>query len=113
MKDYADNRRHTSVMKIKVGDLVLCKQPRQNSLTPLCDPVPMVVIGIKGDMITAKSDRKIGTRNFADWKWVKNGIRDTAPDSESEYEFDPDDIVSRDTVNDDDQRRYKHSSKGC
>ena len=37
-----------------MGDTVLCKQEKKNSLTPLFDPVPMVVIGIKGDMITAK-----------------------------------------------------------
>ena len=41
-------------MRIKVGYTVLCKQEKKNSLTPLFDPVPMVVIGIEGNMITAK-----------------------------------------------------------
>ena len=54
MKKYADKRRHTAAMRIRVGETVLCKQEQKNSLTPLFDPVPMVVIGIKGDMITAK-----------------------------------------------------------
>ena len=55
MKKYADKRRHTAVKKIKVGDMVLCKQERKNSLTPLYDPDPMVVIGVKGSMVTAKN----------------------------------------------------------
>ena len=60
-------------MKIKVGDTPLCKQERKNSLTPLYDPFPMVVIGIKVDMITAKNNLKIRTRNYGDWKLLKNG----------------------------------------
>ena len=68
MKRYADKRRHTAAMRIKVGDTVLCKQERKNSLTPLFDPVPIVVIGIKRDMITTKNYQKIRTKNYADWK---------------------------------------------
>ena len=41
------------------------KQERNHSLTPLYDPAPMVVIGVKGSMITAKNDVKICTRNYA------------------------------------------------
>ena len=37
-------------MKIKVGDTVLCKQERKNSLTPLYDPEPKVVIVVKGSI---------------------------------------------------------------
>ena len=92
MKKYADKRRHTAVMKIKVGDTVLRKQERKNSLTPPYDPVPMVVIGIKGDMITAKNNLKIHTRNYADWKLLKNGCKESLPcdDSDNEDTFDPD-----------------------
>ena len=46
IKQYADKRRHTAIMKIKAGDTLLCKQERKNSLTPLYDPDPMVVIGV-------------------------------------------------------------------
>ena len=74
MKQYADKRRHTAVMKIKVGDTVLCKQERKNSLTPLYDPNPMVVIGVKGSMITAKNSVRICTRNYADWKLLKKVV---------------------------------------
>jgi len=55
---YANKRRHSAAMRIKVVDTVLCKQEKKNSLMPLFDPVPMVVIGIKGDMITTKNNRK-------------------------------------------------------
>ena len=63
MKQYADKRRHTAVMKIKVADTVLCKQERKNSLTPLYDPEPKVVIVVKGSMVTAKNSVRIRTRN--------------------------------------------------
>ena len=66
-------------MKIKVGDTVLCKQERKNSLTPLYDPDPMVVIGVKGSMIAAKNSVRIRTRNYADWKLLKNGCRESPP----------------------------------
>ena len=95
MKQYADKRRHTAVMKIKVGDTVLCKQERKHSSTPLYDPDPMVVIGVKGSMITAKNDVKIRTRNYADWKLLKNGCRESVQcdDSDSEDAFEPDAVT--------------------
>ena len=92
IKKDADKRTHIAVMKIKVGDTVLCKQERKNSLMPLYDPVPMVFICIKGAMITGKNNLKIRTRNYADWKRLKNGCRESAPrdDSDNEDTFDPD-----------------------
>ena len=64
----------------------------RNSLTPPFDPVPMVVIDIRGDMITARKNQRIRTRNYADWKQLKNGCRKsvTCDDSEDEDAFDPD-----------------------
>ena len=50
-----------------MGDTALCKQ---ESLMPLFDQLPMVVIGIKGDMITAKNNQRIRTKNYADWKLI-------------------------------------------
>ena len=63
--------------KIKVGDTVFCKQEQKHSLTLLYDPAPMVVIGVKGSMITVKNDVKVRTRNYADWKLLKNGCRES------------------------------------
>ena len=95
MKQYAYKRRHTAVMKIKVGDTVLCKQERKNSLKPLYDPDPMVVIGVKGSMITAKNSVRIRTRNYADWKLLKNGCRESPPcdDSDSDGVFELDEVI--------------------
>ena len=47
------------MMKIKAGGTLLCKQERKSSLTPLYDPDPMVVVGVKGSMMTSKDDVKI------------------------------------------------------
>ena len=79
-----------------MGDTVLCKQEKKNSLTTIFDPVPMVVNGINGDMITAKNNQKIRTRNYADWKLLKNGCRQSATcdDSDDEDAFDPDEVVT-------------------
>ena len=95
MKQYPEKRGHKAVMKIKAGDTVLCKQERKHSLTPLYDPVPMVVIGVKGSMITAKDDLKIRSRNYADWKLLKNGCRESVQcdDSDSEDAFKPDAVT--------------------
>ena len=96
MKKYADKRRHTAVMRIKVGDTVLCKREKKNSLTTLFDAVPMFVIGINGDLITAKNNQEIRTRNYADWKLLKDGCRQSATcdDSDNEDVFDPDEVVT-------------------
>ena len=105
MKKYADKRRHTAAMRIKVGDTVLYKQEKKNNLTPLFDPVPMVVIGVKGDMITAKNNQRIRTRNYTDWKLLKDGCRQSAmcDDSDDEDAFDPDEVIA-------DERGAEHQS---
>ena len=67
------------MMKIKAGDTLLCKQERKNSLTPLYDPDPMVVIGVKGRMMISKDNVKIRTRNSTDLKLLENGCRESLP----------------------------------
>ena len=56
----------------------------------------MVVIGIKRDMFTAKNNQRIRTRNYADWKLLKDGCRHSATcdDSDDEDAFDPGEIVA-------------------
>ena len=82
-------------MKIKVGDTVLCRQERKNSLTPLYDPEPKVVIVVKGSMVTAKNSVRICTRNYADRKLLKNGCRESprCDDSDSDDAFEPDEVI--------------------
>ena len=98
MKRYADKRRPMAAMRIKVGDTVLCKQERKNSLTPLFNPVLMV--GIKVDMITAKNNQKIQTRNYADWKLPKNGCMQSAMRdvSDDENAFDSDEATAEERL---------------
>ena len=55
-------------MKIKAGDTILCKQEQKNSLKPLYDPDPMVVIGVKGRMMISKDNVNIRTKNSTDLK---------------------------------------------
>ena len=52
---------------------MLCNQERKNRLAPLYDPDPVVGIGVKGSMVTAKNSVRIRTRNYADWKLLQNG----------------------------------------
>ena len=93
MKKYVDKRRHTAVMTIKEGDTVLCRQERKNSLTPHYDHAPMVVIEVKRSMITAKKSQKIRSRNYAVWKFLKKGYRESVlcgkSDGEDAFEPDP------------------------
>ena len=74
------------MMKIKAGDTLLCKQERKNSLTPLYDPDPMVVIGVKGRMMISKDNVKIRTRNSTDLKLLENGCRESLPCDYSDNE---------------------------
>ena len=48
-----------------------------------------------GDRRTAKNDVKIRTRNYADWKLLKNGCRESVQcdDSDSEDAFEPDAVT--------------------
>lgn len=100
MKKYTDNRRHTAVIKVKVGHTVLCRQERKNSLTHY-DAVPMVVTGVTGSMITAKNCQKTRTRNSADWKLLKNGYRESVLCGESDGEdtFEPDPVPLQEVAN--------------
>ena len=95
MKKFADKRRHTAAMRIKVGDTVLCKQEKKNSLTPLFRPGSDSRHWYQGDMITAKNNQRIRTRNYADWKLLKDGCRHSATCDESDDEdaIDPDEVV--------------------
>ena len=55
----------------------------------------MVVIGAKGSMVIAKNSVRICTRNYADWKLLKNGCRESprCDDSDSDDAFEPDEVI--------------------
>ncbi|XP_022787546.1 uncharacterized protein K02A2.6-like [Stylophora pistillata] len=71
MKAYADERRHALQSSIKIGDRVLLKQNRGNTLTPAYDPRPYAVVGMKGNMITVKRGKEVKSRNSSHCKVLK------------------------------------------
>ena len=72
MKYYADLRRNAKDRKLKIGDDVLVKQPKQNKLSTPYSPEPYQVIKQKGSMITVKNDdEKEITRNSSFFKKLK------------------------------------------
>ena len=71
MKEYADNRRHTKLSSIQVGDTVLM---RNDYATGKCTKPyyekPFKVTQKKGSMVTAKNDDRIITRNSSKCKQI-------------------------------------------
>ena len=68
MKAYADERRNAQQSSITIGDSVLLKQNRSDTLTSAYDPRPYAVVGVKGSMITAKRGKEIKSRNSSHCK---------------------------------------------
>ena len=64
MKVYADKRRHAQQSTIKIGDRVLLKQKRGDTLTPAYDPRPYAVIGVNGSMITVKGGGGVEIKSY-------------------------------------------------
>ena len=52
-KAYADQKRHSRERTLNVGEQVIVKQQKKNTLTPNFNPQPYTVTSTKGDMITA------------------------------------------------------------
>ena len=71
MKTYADEHRHTQKSLIKIGDRVLLKQNRGDTLTPAHDPRSYAVVGIKRSMITVKRGKEINSGNSSNCKVLK------------------------------------------
>ena len=87
IKDYADDKRHTKVSDLKVGDSVLVRQPRENKLTTPFNPEPLEITQKKGTMVTARNSRKSITRNSSFFKKVpfQDNVHET-PEPELEIE---------------------------
>lgn len=69
-KKYADQKRHTKPNDLKVGDSVICKQPKCNKLTPKYDPEPYKIVTKAGTKITATRNDKCIQRNASFFKRV-------------------------------------------
>ena len=93
-KEYYDRIKRTKEVQIKKGDIVICKQKKNNKLTPKFDPEHYVVIQRKYNTITAKRDGKTITRNVSHFKKVvieesEEEQDDTEPGSGTETEEPP------------------------
>lgn len=67
--DHADRQRKTLSHKFKIGDKVLCKQRKTNSLIPFYDPLPYTITAINESQITAKRNNTQITRNCSFLKY--------------------------------------------
>ena len=69
-KEYYDRKRRTKEAGIKKGDTVICKQKKNDKLTPKFDPEYYTVVRRKYNTITAEKDGKTVTRNASYFKKI-------------------------------------------
>ena len=79
-KMYADIRRHEKETHIKVGDIVLLKQPKENKLSTRFSPKPYQVVAMKGHMVPGLvvATKSLGTLHFpksSREKWIRNQLK--------------------------------------
>ena len=88
MKEYADQRRRSETSGIKVGDVVLIRQPKTNKLSTPFNPHPYKVVARKGSMVTAENGSHKVTRNVSFFKKIE-----TTPVTENETDDEADDPI--------------------
>ena len=78
IKIYADQRANAQKRKIKPGETVLMKQPKQNKLSTPFNPKPFIVEEMKGSMITVSNGPETVARNSSNSKVVpKHFVQDS------------------------------------
>ena len=106
-KMYADLKRHARETNIKVGDIVLLKQPKENKLSTRFSPKPYQVVAMKGHMVTGTRGGHQVTRHASFFKKFegkvgKKPIEDDVSedqDEEAPYRYAPEEAEPP-------QRRY-------
>lgn len=68
VQQYTNQRRRARQANIKVGMEVLVKQERKNKFSTVFDPEPLLVIRVKGTMVTAARPNLTITRNISHFK---------------------------------------------
>ena len=64
-KEYHDKQHHVKNISLQIGDRVMVKLIKLNKLTPIFEPLPVIVMSTKGTLIKAKaeiSDRLVTTK---------------------------------------------------
>ena len=84
MKAYADTRSRAASSNIKIVDLVLVHQRKQNKLTTRFNPSPFCVTSKRGTMITAQRNGKYITRNTSHFKLVDPALQGSSDEEEEE-----------------------------
>ena len=100
MKEYKDTRNHATLSDIKTGDFVPPKQQKQNKLSTLFNPTPMVVTDTEGSMATGQSTThpsKTATRNSSHYHRLKYPPSTSIQDMQSLPEVIPDSKAVCDT----------------
>ena len=95
MKEEYDHRMKVRELQITTGTKVLIKLKRVDKTTPAWDPVPYVVVAVKGDMVTATRDGYTTTRNSSFFKrFLEAGFEDTDHEDTDHKEADqlPDEL---------------------
>ncbi|KAJ3659377.1 hypothetical protein Zmor_011067 [Zophobas morio] len=64
----ANRKKRTFEHRLQLGQKVLCKQQKKNSLTPLFDPDPYTITRITGSQIEARRGEKVIVRNSSFFK---------------------------------------------
>jgi transposase InsO family protein len=92
MKDNADSKVREKENVVKIGDMVLVRQKKQNKFSTKFDPSPYRVTEVKGSMITALRDKKSITRNISHFKPVRSDT-ETPGAHDSDSSDDEQDII--------------------
>ena len=64
-KEYHDKQHHVKNISLQIGDRVMVKLIKLNKLTPIFEPLPVIVMSTKGTLIKAKAeinDRLVTTK---------------------------------------------------
>ena len=75
MKENADMKRRASPSNLKIGDIVLVRQRKNNKFSTRFDPRPFEVVRKKGTMVTACRDGKYITRNISQFKVIDSSLK--------------------------------------
>ena len=84
MKVYADERSNVQSSKLKIGDNVLVKQPKQNKLSTPFDLKPLQITDKKGPMVPARREDKAITRNSSFFKPIRGQVSVPPPTDEDD-----------------------------
>ena len=86
MKHYAEKRLRIKKSDISLGKYVLVKKQRKSKVDPYYDPVPYIVSDIKGNMVTAKRDDHVITRNNSFFKVIDEKFIDKNTEDDNDFE---------------------------